>query len=174
MPNENSIDASEDIQVAEESGRVGYSGLEGHQIGGPSRRPEGSHSQEGHPRRSVREDTPEFRDHLRHGSGARIPGTRVIDPSEVLLQAFLDGNFEGAYQAAQELRAAYHEALNEAARQRYRAHFGSESCNNCEGLKAGPGVLATCFQVQKCNFDSIREGSESPTQLKILDRLSLK
>jgi hypothetical protein len=90
------------------------------------------------------------------------------------LQAFLDGDFEGAYRAAQELRDAYHEALNEAARQRYRANFGTESCSSCDGLKAGPGVLATCFQVQKCNFDSIHEGSESPTQLRILNRLTLK
>jgi hypothetical protein len=174
MPNENSIDASEGLQVTEEPDGVGYSSLEGDQTGGPDRGQEGSRSQEGHPRGSVRKDTPELRNHLRYGSGARIPGTRVVDPSEILLQAFLDGNFEEAYQAAQELKAAYHEALNEAARQRYRANFGTESCNSCEGLKAGPGVLATCFQVQKCNFDSIREGSESPTQLKILSRLSLK
>lgn len=174
MQNENSIDASEDIQVTEESSGVGRSRLEGDQASGSDRGPAGARSQEGHPRGPVREDTPESRNHLRYGSGARIPGTRIIDPSEVLLQAFLDGDFEGAYQAAQDLRAAYHEALNEAARQRYRANFGTESCNSCEGLKAGPGVLATCFQVQKCNFDSIREGSESPTKLKILDLLSLK
>ena len=174
MPNENSTNASKAIQTTEEPSRVGYSSLEGDQVGGQDWGPEGSSSQEGHSRGSVREDTPESRNHLRYGSGAGIPGTRVVDPSEVLLRAFLDGNFEEAYQAAQELRIAYHEALNEAARQRYRANFGTESCNSCEGLKAGPGVLATCFQVQKCNFDSIREGSESPTQLKILDRLSLK
>jgi hypothetical protein len=90
------------------------------------------------------------------------------------LQAFLDGDFEKAYHSALELRTAYHEALIEAAHQRYRSNFGTEACTNCNGLKAGPGVLATCFQVQKCNFDSIHEGSESSVHLNILNRLSLK
>jgi len=174
MPNENSTNASEGIQGSEEPNGVGRFSLEGYQVVGPDRRQEISRSQEGHSRRPVREDTPELRNSLRYGSGARIPGTRIVDPSEILLQAFLDGDLDGAYQAAQELRDAYHEALNEAARQRYRANFGTESCSSCDGLKAGPGVLATCFQIQKCNFDSIHEGSESSTQLRILNRLTLK
>jgi hypothetical protein len=73
-----------------------------------------------------------------------------------------------------ELKSAYHEALTEAASQRYRANFGTDTCLNCDGLKAGPGVIATCFQVRRCNFDSIHDGSESSQQLRILTRLSLK
>jgi hypothetical protein len=73
-----------------------------------------------------------------------------------------------------DLREAYHEALTEAARQRYQINFGTGVCANCDGLKAGPGVIATCFQVQKCNFCSIHEGSENPRHLGVIDRLSLK
>lgn len=174
MSNENENDATIEVQATEEPSGMGRPSFQSNQVGGASRGPKVPLAPEGNSRGPVGENPSELRDHIRYGSGARIPGQRVVDPSDTLLQAFLDGDFEKAYNSALELRTAYHEALNEAARQRYRSNFGSQTCNSCEGLKAGPGVLATCFQVQKCNFDSIREGYESPTHLKILDRLSLK
>jgi hypothetical protein len=171
MSNENKIDDIKAVQVTEKPFGMGRFGFEGDSVGRESRGPEDDHPQESDSRGPFRKDPPELRDHIGPGSSARIPGTRVTDPSDTLLQAFLDGDFEKAYRAAEDLRAAYHEALNEGARLRYRVNFGTEVCNRCEGLKAGPGVIATCFQVQKCNFDSIHEGSESPLHLKILDRL---
>lgn len=174
MPNENKINDGEEVQFAKEPSRMGRSRFESNSFGGEDRRPADILSQEVYPRGTVREDSSGVRDHIRHGSGTRIPGTRVVDPSETLSKAFLDGDFEKAYHAAEDLRDAYHEALNEGARLRYQLNFGTDLCDHCEGLKAGPGVLATCFQVQKCNFDSIHEGSESSLHLKIIDRLSLK
>lgn len=174
MSNENTIDDTEYVQGTKEPYRMGLSRFEGDSSIRENWGSEDVLSQEGDSRGPVREDSSRLRDSLGHGSSSRIPGSRVVDPSDTLLQAFLDGDFEKAYHAAEDLRAAYHEALSEGAHQRYRANFGTHVCNHCEGLKAGPGVLATCFQVKKCNFDNIHEGSESPLHLKILDRLSLK
>jgi len=174
MTNENKIDDGEEVQFTKEPSGMGHSSFEGDSVGGEDRRPADVLSQEGNSGGSVRENSSRLRDHLGHRPGTRIPGTRVVDPSETLFKAFLEGDFEKAYLAAEDLRAAYHEALNEGARLRYRSNFGTDLCEHCDGLKAGPGVLATCFQVQKCNFDSIHEGSESLLHLKIIDRLSLK
>jgi hypothetical protein len=174
MSHENKTDAAETGQATQEPSRMGYSGFQSVQSGRPGRGQTSVLDQEGDSGGALREDPPELRGDLRVRRHPRIPGTRVIDPSEVLLQSFLDGDVEKAYQSALELKSAYHEALDEASRLRYRINFGTEACSNCDGLKAGPGVVATCFQVQKCNFDSIHEGSESPSHLRILDRLALK
>jgi hypothetical protein len=96
------------------------------------------------------------------------------DPSEALLQAFLDGNFERAYSAALELQDAYHEAMTEASKLRFKLNFGTSACQNCEGLKAGPGVTATCFQVQRCDFKNVKEGDEDPRQIRVIDKLTAK
>lgn len=98
----------------------------------------------------------------------------MSDPSEVLLQAFLDGNFERAYSAALELQVAYREALAEASKVRFKLNFGTGICQNCEGLKAGPGVTATCFQIQRCDFKNIKEGDEDPHQARVIDKLTSK
>ena len=174
MAHENKNDAIEAGQTTQVTNGVGRPGVQSSQGGRASGGPESNLDHESDPRGASREDSQELRDRNRDRHQPGIPGSRVEDPSEVLLQAFLDGDFERAHQAALDLKSAYHEALLEASRQRYRANFGTDACLNCDGLKAGPGVVATCFQVQKCNFDSIREGSESPHHLRIIDRLSLK
>jgi hypothetical protein len=174
MSNENKNDATDSDQVSQKPRGVGYSGLQSGQSGQEGGRRESLSSHQSDSRGQVREASAELRDSIRDRYQSRIPGTRVVDPSDTLLKAFLDGCFETAHQAALDLKEAYHEALTEAARQRYRVNFGTEACNNCDGLKAGPGVVATCFQVQKCNFDSIHEGSENSHHLGVINRLSLK
>lgn len=174
MTHEDKSDAKETVQATPNPSGVGRPGVQGAQEGGIGRGPSVPLDQESDSGRAFREDTPGIRSDLRGRHRPRIPGARTIDPSETLLQAFLDGDVEKAYQSALELKEAYHEVLTEASRLRYRVNFGTEACSNCEGLKAGPGVVATCFQVQKCDFDSIHEGSESPAHLRILDRLTLK
>lgn len=106
----------------------------------------------------------------RHPSG--IPGVRDPDPSEILLQAFYDGDVETAYAAAKTLQEAYHEALAEASRLRFRVNFGTERCNTCTGLHAGPGVLATCFQVKRCDFTHIKEATLDIRRRRILEGLT--
>lgn len=174
MANENEIDGSKASSKESESGELGRISDQSSQ---GSREYWGSKvqsDQKGGPGGKVGEGSSELRDPLRDRCHARIPGTRAVDPSETLLQAFLDGDFEVAYQAALELKRAYHEALFEASHQRFLVNFGTEVCSSCDGLKTGPKVIATCFQVKRCNFTNVYEGLESPYHLRILDRLSLK
>lgn len=96
----------------------------------------------------------------------------MTDPSDVLLQAFIDGNVEAAYQASLELSKAYHEALLEGSKLRFRLNFGTDACLRCEGLKAGPGVAATCFQVQRCDYTNVKEGEEDLHHRRLIDLLT--
>lgn len=172
--NENSTDARYQSEGTSDGDRVGFTGGPGDQASGDGWGPEGNLPAQRPSGGEVGEDPSDVRGHLRGRSPAGIPGIRVVDPSETLLESFLSGDFDAAYQAALDLKTAYHEALNEAAHLRFLVNFGTDKCHNCRGLKAGPGVIATCFQIQKCNFDSIREGSESRYHMRIIDRLSLK
>jgi hypothetical protein len=174
MFNENKNDDTKGANLSKEPSGVGRVSLQSGQSGREGGGHKSSLPHQVDPRGQIREDPAGVRDPIRDRYRSGIPGTRVIDPSDTLLQAFLDGDFDTAHQAALDLREAYHEALLEAAHQRYRVNFGTTTCDNCDGLKAGPGVVATCFQVQKCNFDSIRDGSESKHHLGVIDRLVLK
>ena len=174
MANENEIDGPKTSSQAPESGELGRVSHQSSQSSGEYRGSEIYADQESGPGGKVGKGSSELRDSLRDRHRTRIPGTRVVDPSETLLQAFLDGNFEVAHEAALDLKRAYHEALIEASHQRFLVNFGTEICSNCDGLRTGPKVVATCFQVRKCNFANVSEGSESSYHLRILNRLPLK
>lgn len=65
-----------------------------------------------------------------------------------------------------------HQALwNEAAHLRFQVNFATPACESCDGLKAGPGVVATCFQVRRCNYSNVKEGDASPKQLRVIQSL---
>jgi len=72
--------------------------------------------------------------------------------------------------ASQKLIQFGREAVTEAAKARFKANFGGPFCSRCEGLKAGPGIAATCFQVQQCYFDNFKE-DPSPKQELVVRRL---
>jgi hypothetical protein len=72
---------------------------------------------------------------------------------------------------SREVLALAREAVGEAAKSRFKANFATEVCQHCRGLKAGPGVSATCFQMQACYFDNFREDETSPKQKRIIDSL---
>ena len=76
-----------------------------------------------------------------------------------------------AWEATVKLIEAYRALEIEAATLRYKLNFGSETCTNCDGLRAGPGVVATCFQVQQCNYTNIKDGDATPRHLRILQTL---
>jgi len=59
----------------------------------------------------------------------------------------------------------------EVARYRFRVNFGTELCQNCTGLKAGPGVVSTCFQIKQCYYKHLRENDNTPRQKGILEAL---
>lgn len=125
--------------------------------------------QDSHEGRDSRSHLTPVRDSVRDRSTARVP--RLEDPSETLLQAFVDGEFETAYASAQQLADAYHEALLESSQLRFKVNFGTERCANCTGLHAGPGIIATCYQIQRCDYANVKEGQEGPRKKRILQRL---
>lgn len=64
----------------------------------------------------------------------------------------------------------YREQGVELAKARFEVNFGSARCENCDGLRAGPGVTATCFQVKLCYFDNFRADND-PRHLRVLKTL---
>ena len=94
-----------------------------------------------------------------------------IPPAEIgtkLLQAFELGDPELVFKEAQDLIQAYRLLLIEAAKLRFQVNFGTDACAHCDGLHAGPRVVATCFQMQQCNYCNLKEGAETPHQAAIL------
>lgn len=90
----------------------------------------------------------------------------------MLLDAFTTGEPELVYQAALVLIERHREQGVELARVRFKLNFGSAVCDNCEGLRAGPGVTATCFQMKLCYFDNFREVEDAqPRHLRVLQTL---
>jgi hypothetical protein len=104
-------------------------------------------------------------------SSANIP--TLGDLEQGLRTAFATGDPEIAHRSAQQVLAAYSELSLECSRLRFELNFGTSICLNCNGLRAGPDVVATCYQVQRCDFTHIRSGDATPTQARLaalLDR----
>jgi len=100
-----------------------------------------------------------------------IPGQRPVDPAQTLLQAFEHGDPEVVYQAALDLKVAYKEAMLEGAKLRFKLNFGTPFCEECDGLRAGPGVIATCFQIKRCDYTSLKDGNQDPDQVRLITSL---
>lgn len=136
---------------------------------GPASRPErdgaSSRLREG----ELRTDAPSDGDHLPHRHQQRISDQIKTDE---LLESFKSGDPATVYEVAQRFTLAYRELQKEVASLRFKVNFGTEICRNCEGLRAGPGVLATCYQVQSCSFTNIRTHSEN--HLRVLAHLTEK
>src|ERR1700760_1868875 len=104
----------------------------------------------------------------RHRSG--IPREDLADAA---LAAFGSGDPATVFEAVSKLVEAYRELHGEAAKLRFQLNFGSPICASCDGLKAGPGVIATCFQVRRCNYENVREGGASERHLRIIQSLGM-
>lgn len=113
----------------------------------------------------------EARDHLRrrHPTGVRPEEVEAL--TEDLTQAFQEGDPKKAWDLANRLGQVSKDLAIEAGKLRFKVNFGTPMCRNCDGLKAGPGVVATCFQVQQCHFTNFKEGDTSPRQKRVLDSL---
>jgi hypothetical protein len=61
--------------------------------------------------------------------------------------------------------------MKEAASARFRANYGTPVCEQCDGLKAGPGVAATCFQLKQCFYTNLKVGADKK-QARLIERLS--
>ena len=88
-----------------------------------------------------------------------------------MLASFQTGDPQKVYDAALVLVRAYERLQHEAAKLRFQTNFGTSLCDNCDGMKAGPGVIATCFQVRACNFTNVKEGNQNPKHLRVLENL---
>jgi hypothetical protein len=113
--------------------------------------------------------------HLRKRHHARVPRPHEVEIiSEALTQAFTDGDPEKAWVHARELIQISQGLVIEAGKARFEANFGSDKCNNCDGLKTGPGVVATCFQIRQCYFTNVKEGDVGPRKRAIIEGLTSK
>jgi hypothetical protein len=65
----------------------------------------------------------------------------------------------------------FREVSLECAQLRFRANFGSQMCESCDGLKSGPGVVATCFQTKRCHYTNVKEGDATPRHLRVIEAL---
>ena len=102
-----------------------------------------------------------------HGHQPRIPD----EIEQEILEAFRTGNPETAFTATRSLLQAYRAIFNECAQLRFQVNFGSDRCQTCSGLHAGPDVTATCFQIRKCNYTNIRTDDTSSKQRQIIQSL---
>lgn len=96
----------------------------------------------------------------------RLPGgprPRVQELEDVarlqaqLVESFKTGDPEVVWSTAQELLRFTRSVVVEAARWRFKANFGTSTCDRCRGLMAGPGVIATCYQRRLCYYRNFVE-----------------
>jgi hypothetical protein len=117
-------------------------------------------------------DPEENEHHLRGRHPKRVPRSEDIDNLETqILEAFKEANPKKVWGLVQQLITLTQEAITEAARARFQANFGSDVCKNCEGLKAGSGVVSTCFQVERCYYTNIKATDVTPKQERLIEGL---
>ena len=108
-------------------------------------------------------------------SGLHRPGVPVpeVNPADAALASFQTGDPAIAYEATRKLAEAYRSLLLETAKLRFLHNLGTSVCNQCDGLHAGPGVTATCWQLRQCHYGNLREDETTPRQqraLKLFDK----
>lgn len=140
------------------------------QTGGVKQRSQVGGAPQGRGGRQERGPVEAAGDHHRKGSPPRISREGEV-AAKNLLVAFEAGDPAQAYDAAVQLIDAHDRLMTEASVLRYRLNFGTPVCENCDGLKAGPGVVATCFQIRRCNYGNVKDGDVTPKQLRVLQRL---
>ena len=158
-----------------DSPRVGRSDAEGDGPSGPGPGPQvagapGSDLQGGNG-----EVPQEDGDHLRERHPERVPRPEHVEAfREKVTQAFQAGDPEAAWIAVQALLTWTDEITADAAKSRFQLNFGTERCQNCTGLKAGPDVVATCYQVKLCYYTNFRGDGLTPRQARIANLLGNK
>lgn len=90
-----------------------------------------------------------------------------------MYDAFTSGDPQKAWEETQRLVSMSHQLQKEAATARFKANFGTEMCTHCDGLKAGPDVVATCFQIRQCYFTNVRARTDEK-HTRLIEKLSKK
>lgn len=88
------------------------------------------------------------------------------------MAGFRQGRPAEVHRVAAELLALTRDLVLEAARARFEKNFGSSQCEGCTGLKAGPGVVATCYQVRQCFYTHFTDQDGSSRQERLIEILS--
>jgi hypothetical protein len=88
-----------------------------------------------------------------------------------LAEAFRSGQATKVWELSQQLVKVARSAADEAAQARFKVNLGTDTCDNCEGLKAGVGVTATCFQLKRCFYDNVRGTELSSKQKTVIEGL---
>lgn len=114
-----------------------------------------------------------LRDRLRPGSRPRILNSAEIDRHErVISERFAEGDPAKVWAAVRAFIRDVRAFSNDAARDRFAVNFGSSRCEGCEGLKAGPDVVATCFQLKQCFYTNKKSIDASRAQKSWIEGLS--
>lgn len=109
------------------------------------------------------------RDHLRGRHTERIRPEDLDTLENEITQAFQQAQPAIAWNLTRELLELSRKSLVEAAKARFRVNFGTDMCERCDGLRAGKGVVATCYQVKLCYFDNLKEKPTTRQQSIIKD-----
>lgn len=113
-------------------------------------------------------------DHLRERHHPRVYTQEDFESLEAAIQeAFSKGEPEAVWKEVQALVSASKNLVRDAAKDRFKANFGKEICNHCDGLKAGPDVVSTCFQLKQCYYSNVKSRT-SPKQSKLISLLTKK
>lgn len=103
-----------------------------------------------------REDPEASQPHFRSGPDQGIWTPGQVDNLELqLLEAFKAGDPQGVWGAADAILQALRSCTDQAARERYKATFGTARCHTCTGMQAGPDVIATCWQTRLCLYCNV-------------------
>lgn len=156
-----------------ESHAVGAATTQGAHPGRAGQGPASSGPSSGHggQRRAGTEATEH---HLRSRSGPRVSTPNDIDALEDHITAAFRQGPTAAWAAVGELLSVTRDVVQEAGRARFLANFGTPVCESCEGLKAGPGVVATCFQRRQCFYANFTADSASSRTQRIIESLTKK
>lgn len=119
--------------------------------------PAAGDAQSGHPNWEDGDHSSSDGDHLRKRYPQGVPTPQVVDDLDVtLMAAFQEGDPSKVYEIARQLIDLAHDTVREAAKARFGTNFGTDRCRRCEGLKAGPDVVTTCFQMKQCYFKNFK------------------
>lgn len=116
---------------------------------------------------------PEAVEHHQRSRPPKRVRPEEVDEFEVQLRdAFRSGNPKQVWDLVQQLLTLSREVAVEAGQARFRANYGTPTCEKCDGLKAGKGVIATCFQLKRCYYSNLKEADTSRKQKQIIEGLT--
>lgn len=157
---------------SEDTSRMGQPDAEGDSTGGSGPGSEASRTSGSHLQRGDEQVSQADGDHLRERHPERVPRPEHVEAfREKIEAAFREGDPSAAWLVVQALLNWSGDLVVDAAKSRFTANFGTNQCQNCSGLKAGPGVAATCYQVKQCYYSNFRVDGLSPKQARMAELL---